>query len=93
MENNTRPNALFLSVVAQLNGEIATNILTCLAEQFVYLSGLEQGSQATVNKFKKEASFRKQVVEFFKSVDIGFEDLEKFKQDFLYEQELQEEEE
>lgn len=50
LENNTRPNALFLSVVAQLNGEIATGILTWLAEQFIYLSGLEQGNQATVTK-------------------------------------------
>ncbi len=77
LENKTRQNALFLSTVAQLNGEIATNILTWLKSNINVISGLEDNTTSyTISKFEKDDDFRKIVIEFFKSINIGFDDIE-----------------
>lgn len=77
LEDKTRPNALFLSTVAQLNGEIATQILKWFKTDFNIVSGLENYTTSyTVSKFQKDADFKKTVIEFFKSIQIGFDDIE-----------------
>jgi len=77
LEDKTRPNALFLSTVAQLNGEIATQILKWFKTDFNIVSGLENTTTSyTVSKFQKDANFKKIVIEFFKSIQIGFDDIE-----------------
>jgi len=77
LEDKTRPNALFLSTVAQLNGEIATQILKWFKTDFNIVSGLENHTTSyTVSKFQKDADFKNTVIEFFKSIQIGFDDIE-----------------
>lgn len=76
LENRTRDNALFLSTVAQLNGEIATKILTWIKPNFNLLNLDQNPLSYTVNKFQKEEKFKQFVVEFFKSIQIGFENVE-----------------
>jgi uncharacterized protein len=77
LEDKTRPNALFLSTVAQLNGDIATQILRWFRTNFNVISGLEDTTTSyTISKFQKDKHFQKVVVEFFKSIQIGFDDIE-----------------
>lgn len=77
LEDKTRPNALFLSTVAQLNGEIATQILKWFKTNFNFISGLEDTTTSyTVSKFQKEENFKQVVIEFFKSIQIGFDNIE-----------------
>lgn len=87
IEDKTRPNALFLSTVAQLNGEIATKILTWFKTDFRTVSGLEDENLVgfTIEKMKNEPKFRNQLVEFFKNIRIGFEDVEIVEEDRLLE--------
>lgn len=76
-EENTRPNALFLSTVAQLNGKTATNILTWFKSDFNFLEGLKERTTIyTVEKFQQDEDFRKFVIEFFTTINIGFENIE-----------------
>jgi uncharacterized protein len=77
LEDKTRPNALFLSTVAQLNGEISTNMLKWFKLNFNIISGLEDTTTSyTVSKFLKDDTFKNLVISFFKSIQIGFEDIE-----------------
>lgn len=77
LEGKTRSNALFLSLVAQLNGEVATQILKWFKTDFNIISGLEDTTtNYTVSKFQKDENFKKIVIEFFKSIQIGFDDIE-----------------
>lgn len=77
IEQKTRPNALFLSLSAQLNGEIGTKILKWFKTDFNILSGLENHTTSyTVSKFQKDPEFKKTILEFFKSIQIGFDDIE-----------------
>ncbi len=75
LEEKTRNNALFLSVVAQFNGKISSQVLKWFSN-FGYLSGLRD---IAYEKFTAELlqneSTRKILVEFIKRADIGIEDL------------------
>ena len=70
-----RPNALLLSVSAQFNGKIATDILKWF-HQFNVISGLHpvQYGHFTI-KFAKSEAGRKAVLDFLKNADVGIEDL------------------
>jgi len=87
LEDKTRPNALFLSTVAQLNGEIATRIIQFFRKNIRVISGLEDESYAgfTIEKCKNEPKFKTQLVEFFKNIRIGSEDIEIIEEDKLFE--------
>lgn len=77
LEDKTRPNALFLSTVAQLNGKIANQILEWFKSNFNFLSGLSDKSASfTIEKFQENEKHRVLIIEFFKSINIGFEDIE-----------------
>ena len=77
IEDKTRPNALFLSTVAQLNGTIATMILTWFKTNLNTISGLDDNTTSyTISKFQEDDNFREIIIEFFKSIQIGFDDIE-----------------
>jgi len=75
LESKTRENALFLSVVAQFNGEIATKILNWFKNLNV-LSNLrsEEFKYLSFEKLKDEL-FREKIINFIKSSDIGIHDI------------------
>ncbi|MBI5208129.1 MAG: ATP-binding protein [Candidatus Firestonebacteria bacterium] len=73
-ENITRNNALFLSVVAQFNGEISKKILEWFAKLKI-ISGLNEGySGFTIDKIK-EPEFKNKILNFLKIADLGIEDI------------------
>lgn len=72
-----RSNALFLSVVSALNGKIATNIINWI-DSVIILGGINSGDYKNVRKelfFDKE--FTSNINNFFKSVDLGIEGIER----------------
>lgn len=76
-EVKVRPNALFLSVTAQFNGEIATQILKWFKINLNIISGLENNTTSyTVSKFQNDNDFKKKIIAFFRSIQIGFDDIE-----------------
>jgi AAA15 family ATPase/GTPase len=87
LESKTRENALFLSVVDQFNGENAAKIIGWFNDLGT-ISGLSHDNYRGLtfslldNKRSKE-----RLLEFFKDLDLGFEQLkfrkEKFQESFL----------
>lgn len=77
LPEKTRANALFLSVVAQFNGPVATAILDWFRTQFNIISGLEDTAYMgyTLERFQKDKDFRQQVVDFVREVDLGIADI------------------
>lgn len=75
LEEKTRNNALFLSVVAQFNGEIAGNILKWF-RGFRTLHGLydQQYEKFTVSLMQHEVA-RPMLVELIRRADMGIEDM------------------
>lgn len=89
LESRTRPNALFISTVAQLNGKISSQILSWFKLKFNIISGLEDTTTSyTVGKFLEEDFFKKQIIEFFKTIKIGFDDIEVIEKSDLFEKTL-----
>jgi len=74
IEDKTRPNALFLSVVAQFNGEISTQILKWF-RRFNIISGLDDTNYKTftLDQFEKE-DFKQRHLQYLKIADIGIDD-------------------
>ena len=76
LEDKTRPNALFLSTVAQLNGEISNKIQNWIKVNINIISGLEDFTTAyTIGKFQEQEGFRKKIIDFFKLINLGIEDI------------------
>ena len=76
LKNNTRPNALFLSTVAQLNGEVSNKIQNWLKANINVISGLEDATTAyTIGRFQDQEEFRKKIINFFKLTNLGIEDI------------------
>jgi AAA15 family ATPase/GTPase len=76
LENNARPNALFLSTVAQLNGEVSNKIQNWLKTNINVISGLEDATTAyTIGRFQEQEEFRKKIINFFKLINLGIEDI------------------
>lgn len=78
IETKTRSNALFISTVAQFDGEQSKVFRNWIKNNFIILSGLddEDYKDFTINKWKKDAKFRFLLTEFFKTIKIGFEKIE-----------------
>lgn len=76
IDNKTRENALFLSVIAQFNGEIAQKILNWFRYLQV-LSGLEDRNHfhQTVRSIQDQ-SLKSEVLFFLKNMDVGIEDVD-----------------
>lgn len=84
LENKTRPNALFLSVAAQFNGEISTKILQWFKNLNV-LSGLDDNSHIgfTLTQLENK-TILKRYLKLLKIADMGIENISinKIKIDF-----------
>jgi AAA15 family ATPase/GTPase len=77
LEIRTRQNALFLSLVAQLEGEISKKIRDWLRVQINVISGLDDATTGfTINEFQNSVQFRKKIIDFIKLVDLGIEDIQ-----------------
>ncbi len=82
----TRQNALFLSTISQFNGEISMKILKWFKKDFNIISGLESTTTLyTISKFQKEEEFKTKVINFFKSIKIGFDNIEIGEEDNIIE--------
>jgi len=76
LEARTRPNALFLSVVSQFNGEIASDIMLWMA-QLRNISGLEDiESLRFTAKQLAEGDLGAQIRDLARRADVGIEDLQ-----------------
>lgn len=75
LKEKTRKNALFLSVVAQFNGEISTKILTWFTH-FHVVSGLNDTNflPYTLRKLEEE-TFKDEILRFLKIADLGIENI------------------
>jgi len=71
----TRPNALFLSVVAQFNGKIAQRVVGWFRRLGI-ASGLQDMSMRvfTMNQFL-EGDIQDEIIDLIKSLDLGVEEL------------------
>jgi uncharacterized protein len=76
LEDRTRPNALFLSVVAQFNGTVALRLQRWFAESLRVISGLDDEGYRnyTVARCDDDA-WRKSILEFVRTMDVGIDDL------------------
>jgi AAA15 family ATPase/GTPase len=87
LEEKTRENALFLSVADQFNGKISGEIIKWF-NNWVTISGLSHDNYRgiTFSLLDKRKS-KERLLEFFKDLDLGFQELklkkEKFKRSFL----------
>lgn len=76
LPSKTRPNALFLSVVAQFNGEIATKILQWFEEHCRIISGLDDSFYEgfTLEQLEHH-EFKKIALAYLKIADLGINDI------------------
>ena len=77
----TRPNALFLSALAQFNGEVSKKIQNWFKTNIIVISGIDDDSlesvgNLTIHKFLNEEKFRSQIIAFFKAIKIGFDNID-----------------
>ena len=76
LESRTRENALFLSVAAQFNGPIATEILRWFRSVGVILGVEDVGYRGfTISKFE-DGSFQDEIKTIIKRLDFGIADIE-----------------
>ncbi len=76
LEEKTRPNALFLSVVAQFNGEIAQSILKWF-RRIGIVSGLDDTTyRAFTIKQVVEGKYKNEIVQLVKGLDIDINEIE-----------------
>jgi AAA15 family ATPase/GTPase len=82
LEEKTRENALFLSVVDQFNGSIAKKIMSWFTK-FITISGLSHENYELVTfKFLGNQSTTKPILDFYKTLDLGFDGLKINKKKF-----------
>ncbi len=69
----TRPNALFLSVLAQFNHELATEILQWFRTRLRGISGLddEMYGRYTIERAERDDTFRRRVQTLLRLSDVG----------------------
>ena len=77
ISRKTRSNALFLSVVAQFNGEISGKILLWFSKNLQLISGLQdtQYREETLESFENDRH-RHDIIEFSKKLDLGIADIQ-----------------
>ena len=81
LENKTRSNALFLSVVAQFNGEISQSIIKWF-NQLGIVSGLDDMSyRGYTIKQVVEGKYKSEIIQLVKSLDIDIDDIKGIKLD------------
>lgn len=73
----TRHNALFLSVAAQFNVEIAAQILSWLTKKIQIISGLDNINYLdyTINGLAPDNVYRKEIIQLIKKLDLGIREI------------------
>jgi uncharacterized protein len=75
LESKTRDNALFLSVVDQFNGQTARSIIKWF-NNFITISGLSHEEYKVVTfEMLKTTKQKDKLLQFYKSLDLGFQDI------------------
>lgn len=72
LENKTRPNALFLSVVAQFNGEIAMNLLEWFNDLKYINDTNKQYHQNKTSQLLATEGYKNWITKFLDYADLGF---------------------
>lgn len=77
LTERTRNNALFLSVAAQFNVQLAVTLLKWFRQGFNIISGLDDTAYAgfTLRRFEADESFRQRVLAFVREADLGIADI------------------
>lgn len=77
LQEKTRSNALFLSVMAQFNSPTATSLINWFNQHFQGISGLDDSSYTvyTMERFEKDEIFRQRVRDMVQMADIGIVDV------------------
>ncbi|MBP1673720.1 MAG: hypothetical protein H6Q25_1535 [Bacteroidetes bacterium] len=82
LEEKTRDNALFLAVIDQFNGKLASQIMMWF-NNFITISGLSHEKYKAVTFQLLEKKESKQLLQsFYNDLDLGFDNLEIKKKDF-----------
>jgi len=74
LERKTRSNALFISVVANFNGPIATSLLEWM-QQFNFLSGMSNNSMGYTLRLMEDPVYRSKILGFVQAADFAIDDL------------------
>lgn len=77
LADKTRPNALFLSVVAQFDGVIAQKVISWFhsLEITAGLGDLEHGMRATTQNMLTDEEYAEDIKALVKQLDLGIEDI------------------
>jgi uncharacterized protein len=75
LEERTRPNALFLSVVAQFNGSIAGEVMRWIAQFRVITALYDAGFMPVTNELLSNEEYGVSIRELVRQADVGIEDL------------------
>lgn len=82
LEEKTRDNVLFLAVVDQFNGKIASAIMNWF-RQFNIASGLSHNNYGAITfKMLEDAKLNNILIDFYRDADLGFEKITVEKRDF-----------
>jgi len=82
LEEKTRDNVLFLAVVDQFNGKIASSIMNWF-RQFNVVSGLSHNNYRSVTfKMLEDAKLNHILTDFYRDAGLGFEKIKVEKRDF-----------
>jgi len=76
LEVRTRPNALFLSVVAQFNGTISIEILRWFRKLSVNTGVNDKGDMVAALHHFEESPYRKIIEQLIKRLDVGIDGLD-----------------
>jgi uncharacterized protein len=82
LEEKTRDNVLFLAVVDQFNGKIASNIMGWF-KNFNVISGLAHDNYRGVTfKMLEDPKYHSILTKFFNNLDLGFDEINIERKDF-----------
>lgn len=77
LASKTRPNALFLSVAAQFNGEISSRVVRWFTQRIFCVNGVNDRGvrRFTLNLMSTEDELKKKLVSFITKLDVGLNDI------------------
>ncbi|MDR1897395.1 MAG: ATP-binding protein [Prevotellaceae bacterium] len=82
LEEKTRENALFLSVVDQFNGSIAKKIMNWFSKVITIFGLNHENYELVTFKFLENKTAIKSILDFYKTLDLGFDGLKINKKKF-----------
>ena len=83
LESRVNNNRLFLSLCSQLGGEISSNVISWFTSKLGLVSGLDNQKLSFFSKFhfRENSKESKRALDFFKMLQLGFEDLYVYAED------------